>query len=146
MLAEDGYVSSGNWSHMLSLIPKRLPTDPEALAIWEERWPELFKAYYGPAVTPENIDEYYNLANSAGCIIKNNYSFGFKELEHWEYDYHDNKFNEYTNNPIWGREAFQGEGDAPHIFVNPAQGDYSLREDCELEFETPYDYSKIGRY
>ncbi len=146
MLAEDGYVSSGNWTHMLSLIPKRLPTAPEALELWEERWPELFKAYYGPEVTPENIDEYYNLANSAGCVIKNNYSFGYGETEHWEHDYHNNKFNEYTNNPIWGREAINGEGDAPHIFKNPAIGDYTIVEDHGLEFETPYDYSKIGRY
>ena len=146
MLADEGKVGSGNWAHMLTLIPQRLPKDPEALKLWEARWPEFFDAYYGPEVIPENINEYNMLANSAGCIIKNNYSFGFKELEHWDLDYHNNKFNEYKNNPIWGFEAFNGEGDAPHIFVNPAQGDYSLRDDIELEFETPYDFSKIGRY
>jgi len=152
MIKSDGYVPSGNWKHLLQVLPTFLPKDPEALKLWQERWPELFKVYDHVNSKPmidcvtENLDEYYMMANSAGCVIKNNYSFGFSNTEHWLLDPHENKFNEFKNNPIWGVEALKGEGDAPHIFVNPAQGDYTLRDDCTLEFEYKYDFSKIGRY
>ncbi|MBR6808224.1 MAG: S-layer homology domain-containing protein [Clostridia bacterium] len=152
MIKADGYVTSGNWTHLLQLVPQYLPKDPEALKLWQEEWPELFKVYDHVNSKPmldcvtENLNEYYMMANSAGCVIKNNYSFGFSNTEHWLLDPHENKFNEFKNNPIWGEEAVKGEGDAPHIFVNPAQGDYTIREDCTLEFEYKVDFSKIGRY
>ena len=158
MVDSDGYVPSGNWNHLLQILPGRLPKDPEAMKLWQERWPELFAVYdvdkLQPKIEciPENLDNYNMMANSAGCVIKNNYSFGYAPtdgtnvLEHWVLDVNENKFNDFTNNPIWGREAIKGEGDAPHIFKNPAIGDYSLIEDHGLEFETPYDFSKIGRY
>jgi len=152
MIVGSGYVTSGNWSHLLTVLPTRLPKDPEALEVWKARWPELFEVYNVEESKPlidcvtENLDNYYMMANSAGCTIKNNYSFGFSESEHWLLDPHENKFNTFENNPIWGEDAVKGEGDAPHIFVNPACGDYTLRDDCTLEFEYKYDFSKIGRY
>ena len=145
MLKADGSVTSGNWHHMLQFINAYLPTDPDVLKLWKDRWPELFDALEGPECVPENLDEYNMLANSAGCVFKNNYSFGYS-TEHWVLDPNDNKFNVFENNPIWGRDALKGEGDAPHVFVNPAIGDYSIRDDAELELEDSYDFSKIGRY
>ena len=145
MLQNDGSVNSGNWHHMRSFIAPYLPKTDEAQKLWRERWPELFATWEGPECTLENFDDYNMMANSAGCVFKNNYSFGYSS-EHWILDPHDNKFNEFTNNPIWADDALKGEGDAPHIFVNPALGDYTLRDDCSLEFEYKYDFSKIGRY
>ena len=83
------------------------------------------------------------LANSAGCVFKNNYSFLTKD--NTIVDPHDNKFNTFENNPIWNAGA-ETVDTIPHVFVNPAQGVYTLRDDCELTFEYKYDFAKIGRY
>ena len=143
MLQNDGKVNSGNWHHMRSFIAPYLPKTAEAEALWRTRWPELYATIEGPECTLENFNEYDMMANSAGCVFKNNY--GFLTKEHVLADPHNNKFNTFENNPVWNAET-ETVDSIPHIFVNPALGDYSLRDDCTLAFEYKYDFSAIGRY
>ena len=133
----------GSWNHTMLLIKAYLPKTEEALKLWRQRWPELFAAYEGPEAILENLNEYNMLANSAGCVFKNNY--GFFTKDHVIADVHENKFNTFENNPVWNADV-ETIDTVPHIFVNPALGDYTLRDDCALEFEYKYDFSKIGRY
>ena len=142
-LAEHGHFEIGSWPLVIPLIKAYLPKTEEAMELWRTRWPELFAAYEGPECIYENLNEYNMLANSAGCVFKNNYSFFTKG--HVIADPHDNKFNTFENNPVWAKDT-ETVDSIPHIFVNPAQGDYSLRDDCALTFEYKYDFSKIGRY
>ncbi|MBQ6789689.1 MAG: S-layer homology domain-containing protein [Clostridia bacterium] len=142
-LYANGQFTIGSWPLVIPLIKAYLPKSEEAMELWRERWPELFAAYEGPACTYENINEYNMLANSAGCVFKNNYSF--LTNEHVIADPHNNKFNTFENNPVWNASSETADT-IPHVFVNPAQGDYTLRDDCELTFEYKYDFAKIGRY
>ncbi len=142
-LAENGYMEIGSWNHTMLLIDAYLPKTEEALKLWRQRWPELFAAYEGPDAVLENLNEYNMLANSAGCTFKNNYSFFTND--HFVTDVHENKFNTFENNPVWNFNT-ETIDTIPQIFVNPALGDYTLRDDSDLEFEYKYDFSMIGRY
>ena len=140
MLEDNGSeITSGNWKACYSYTLSRYPKEGEARRIWEERWPEFFEAIADPTISIDRLNDRTMMANSAGCIIKNNYAFGdTKDNELRGNNY--GKFNILENNPVFH------DNTAPHIFANPALGDYSLRDDCSLEFEYKYDFSKIGRY
>ena len=77
------------------------------------------------------------MANSAGCVIKNNYSFGnVKDIN--VTSEHSSKFNEIENNPSYPKYT------GPEIFENPAHGNYSIRDDAGIDIYVPFEL--IGRY
>ncbi len=140
MLEENGKeITSGNWKACYSYTLSRYPKEGEARKIWEERWPEFFEAIADPTISFDRLDDPTMMANSAGCVIKNNYAFG-NVPDHSISSKNVQKFNTFENNLSF--KDYTG----PEIFVNPAYGDYTLRDDCELTFVNGYDYSKIGRY
>ena len=147
MLEENGYeglTASPTWPGAWDSL-NRIPAEgTEGRKTWEEKWPELFESIADLNITPERLDDYNLLPNSAGCVIKDNYSYGkckdiiiSSELA--------TKFNVYENNPVYKCINKQTNEVEEHecVFVNPALGDYRVKDGADF---ADNHFEKIGRY
>ncbi len=126
--AQSGPIDSDAWEQRYATL-NEIPTDPALLAIWQERWPTLF----GLHVDYDRMDEASFEPNPANCVMKNNYAFGNCDNSIEELT---TKFGTVENNVHFTLE------DNP-IFVNPALGNYSIKEDADF---LDIQFEKIGRY
>ena len=138
----DDLFSSPTWPGIYESLDRVPTVGTEARKIWEERWPELFILVNDREVTQNKLNDPDSLVVTSHNVIKNNYCFSDEVIENIISSEHATKFSEVENNVSFNYD----DESAPEIFVNPAYGDYSLREDCMLEFVNGYDFSKIGRY
>ena len=129
---------TSTWQGTYSTTVGDIPTDPAALKIWQDRWPELFEALdEKDEITADRLTDSTLMANSAGSTYKDNFAFGPSRLEDFNFDESATWFNTIENNVRYTTE------NDPQIFVNPAIGDYRVKEGSgfpKTEFE------KIGRY
>jgi len=89
--------------------------------LWEEKWPEALRINTNWANVETDPD---CGANAAYNVVKDNYSFvGKKNNEHSVDEPHFTRFSTVENNPVFGI-------DVNYLFVNPARGDYRIREDA----------------
>ena len=129
---------SSTWQGTYATTMNDIPTDPEALKIWQERWPELFEALdEADEITPDRLDDRNLMINSAGSTYRNNYAFGPTRVTDFDFAETSTHFNVIENNIRYTTE------NDPEIFVNPALGDYNVKEDSGFP-ET--NFSLIGRY
>ena len=120
---------------------KLIPAEGTAgRAKWEARWPELFAMTADLSLSADRLTDRNFVANTAGCVFRNNLSFFQKDLEEHEIESeYSLMYNTFENNPIYRWE------EAPdNIFVNPARGNYCIREDSPIKLDIPF--SEIGRY
>jgi hypothetical protein len=141
--------ASPNWPTFLTSF-KKIPTDPEANALWRERWPEIFLVADDLSVSPERLSDPYCPTNNFGTTIKNN--FAISDLEGADY-YDDqvrfggpdpstlhgkyyNEWNTVENNLILDTKFVN------NYFVNAADGNYTTIEPSIGD----NGFGKIGRY
>ena len=74
----------------------------------------------------------------SGCVVRDNYSFGFVNENITVTSEHASKFNVIENNPCY--LDYTG----PEIFVNPALGDYRIKSDSVIDIYVPFEL--MGRY
>jgi len=129
---------SSTWGGVYDATMNDIPTDPAALKIWQERWPELFASLdEKDEITADRLNDSSLMCNSANSVYEDNFAFGPTRIVDFNFDDSSKWFNKIENNV-----RYTAEND-PQIFVNPAIGDYSVKNDSgfpENEFE------KIGRY
>ena len=77
------------------------------------------------------------MVNSAGSTYKDNFAFGPSRLEDFNFDESATWFNVIENNVRYTEE------NDPEIFVNPAIGDYSIKEGSGYPDNQ---FANIGRY
>ncbi len=148
MLEGDGYdglKSSPTWPGAWDSLNRIPAVGSEGRKIWEEKWPELFDSIRDLNITPDRLDDYNLLPNSAGCVIKDNYSFGYCN-EHTISSELSTKFNVFENNPIFKYSTATSDKlieDDISIFVNPALGDYRVKDGADFPENN---FAKIGRY
>ena len=112
----------------------------DAYKLWQEKWPEALaiNTNWKDVATDPDCG-----ANPSYNVVKDNYSFvGAKNNKHEIDEPYYSKFSTVTNNPILSI-------DGNPLFVNPAIGDYRIREDADVSVVTalPYiPFEKIGRY
>ena len=123
---ENGEISGNYQGAKFYRYLQNLPKEgDEGYELWRERWPLMFNYHYDPA----RIDELecgFKMIN----YIRNNYTFGAELADHDRFD-----------NVSEGNVEF-GLDENP-IFVNPAVGDYRIRQDADFH-SIPYE--KMGRY
>ena len=129
---------SSTWEGVYAATMNDIPTDPAALKIWQERWPELFASLdEKDEITADRLNDSSLMCNSANSVYEDNFAFGPSRIVDFNFDDSSKWFNKIENNVHYTVE------NDPQIFVNPAIGDYSVKKDSgfpENEFE------KIGRY
>ena len=123
---ENGEISGNYQGAKFYRYLQNLPKEgDEGYELWRERWPLMFNYHYDPT----RIDELecgFKMIN----YIRNNYTFGADLADHDRFD-----------NVSEGNVEF-GLDENP-IFVNPAIGDYRIREDADFH-NIPFE--KMGRY
>jgi hypothetical protein len=129
---------SSTWGGVYDATMNDIPTDPVALKIWQERWPELFESLdERNEITADRLNDSSLMCNSAGCTYKNNFAFGNSGLNDFSFDESATWFNVIENNVRYTEE------NDPQIFVNPAIGDYSVKEGSGFPDNR---FANIGRY
>ena len=129
---------NSTWPNTYGQTLADIPTDPAALKIWQERWPELFEALdEKDEITPDRITDPTLMVNSAGCVYKDNFAVGTARINDFHFDESAIWFNEIENNVMYTTE------NDPEIFVNPAIGDYSIKEGSGYPDNR---FANIGRY
>ena len=140
MLADEGVdrLWNSTWPGTYAQTMADIPTDPEALKIWQARWPELFEALdERDEITVDRITDPTLMANSAGSVYKNNFAYGVSRMKDFSFDPSVQWFNEIDNNVLYTDET------DPQIFVNPAIGDYSVKVGSGFGDNH---FAEIGRY
>jgi parallel beta-helix repeat protein len=142
--------SSPTWSAFLNSYNK-IPTSPEAQAIWREKWPQLFLVAENLTVSEDRVSDKYCPTNTIGCTIVDNYTFTKKpyidmsnnnlgdirpdpETEVGKYFYLWNSYEDTTLNSL---------SVANEYFVNASDGNYTIKDGCGIEDNH---FDKIGRY
>jgi len=140
MLKDDGVerLWGSTWQNTYGQTMADIPTDPAALKIWQDRWPELFEALdERDEITVDRLTDRTLMVNSAGSTYKDNFAFGPSRLEDFNFDESATWFNTIENNVRYTEE------NDPRIFVNPAIGDYSIKEGSGYPDNR---FANIGRY
>ncbi|MBQ8524311.1 MAG: S-layer homology domain-containing protein [Clostridia bacterium] len=112
---------TGTLPELVNTLNERPEQGSEKYKLWEEKWPEALKINTNWADRETDPD---CGANAAYNVVKDNYSFvGKKNNEHSVDEPHFTRFSTVENNPVFGI-------DVNYLFVNPALGDYRIREDA----------------
>jgi len=154
-LAEGELNRSPTWPVFFKSFNK-IPTDPEANALWRERWPELFLVADNLSVSVERLTDPYSPTNNFGCTIINNCAF--TELEEEDSNYYNDSVRFGCGDPdtLWGEKymSYHYEWNtikdnkildleyANEYFVNVADGDYTTIDPSIGD----NGFAKIGRY
>ncbi|MBQ6789497.1 MAG: S-layer homology domain-containing protein [Clostridia bacterium] len=137
--------SSPTWPAVLKSYEK-IPTDPAALAIWKEKWPQIFAAADDLTITEDRYSDPHCPANTFGCNIVNNYALAYDrsaecsntvpdpQTEVGKYFY---EWNNLDNNVI------DCLTDTNNYFVNAADGNYTVKDSSGL---ADNHFDKVGRY
>jgi hypothetical protein len=141
--------ASPNWPTFLTSF-KKIPTDPEANALWRERWPEIFLVADDLSVSPERLSDPYCPTNNFGTTIKNNRAF--TALEDAEYSDDQVRFGGPDPTTLHGKYYYEWntvENNkildlkfANDYFVNVADGNYTTIDPSIGD----NGFAKIGRY
>ena len=124
-------------------LAKTLSEKPEVgsdkYKLWEEKWPEALAINTNWADVETDPD---CGANPAYNVVRDNYSFvGKKNNAHSVDEPHFTRFSTVENNPVFGI-------DVNYLFVNPALGDYRIRDDADTSAiaDVPFiPYAEMGR-
>jgi len=130
---EDGNIINEYTNDKFYRYLQELPKEGDAAyAAWHDRWPLMYSYHYD-ATRINEVECGFNVVN----YIKNNAIIGAEIIDHE--DNRDVTFNKYgvSENNI------EYEITENPFFVNPAIGDYRIREDADF-LKIPYE--KIGRY
>ncbi len=124
----DGEMTFGSYNGRHSTLGELPKEGDPAYEVWSGLWPWLY------SINPDYnaLDDPDNEAIPSGCVIKNNYLVNTYE----NVQEYTAKFGEYVPGTVIGL-------DENPIFVNPAKGDYSIRDDVEGIY---IPFEKIGRY
>ncbi len=130
---EDGTVRDGYKSDKFYRYLEELPKEGDAAyKAWHDRWPLMYNYHYD-ATRINEVECAFNTVN----YIKNNAVIGSRIIDtEAGRDATFNKFAVSENNIVYDL------AENP-FFVNPAVGDYSIRDDADFH-KIPFD--KIGRY
>jgi hypothetical protein len=132
-----GYIVDGNpedvvndsmYTEIVGHLPKPGTAGYDA---WYARWPEMFNINTDPTKVGDSDCIFTIMTYLENNVqINNDTEFSIPEMTE--------KFGVAKNNVAY-------KYDVNPFFANPATGDYTIVKGND-QFETPYDFSKIGRY
>lgn len=125
-------------SNVYDSLKPNWENSPKDTPIWQEAYPELAKTFWDES----KLDDPYFVANPANNKVNGNILVNING-ELGEIDPSQAKFSDFSGNAVYTLDMLEA------IFVDPANGDYRLKEDSVIydiipDFEA-IPFEKIGR-